>query len=118
MSREANRARQDKKALKILKRQAKKPPSDINESIKLGDQLVAVREWSSAINCFRCALKIDDRNVTALNKLAYALACAGLLKKSIQAYKSALSIQPKNHELLNSLGAICNAVGEPQKALE
>jgi len=108
----------ERRAIKALKKQAKKPPANIDDCIALGDQLAVAREWKSAINCFQAALNKEERNARVLGKLAYVCACAGLLNKALNCYELALTIQPENSELPKNIGAIYLATGDPRRALE
>lgn len=84
----------------------------------LGDRFVDAREWLDAIECFKIVIEQDNTNVNALSKLGYACGSAGLLTEAMNAYLTALQIEPERQHLLKDLGAIQLARGLPSLALD
>jgi tetratricopeptide (TPR) repeat protein len=63
------------------------------------------KQYSKAIECYGKALKMDERNATALNGLGYILVDTDInITQGISFCKKAVSTNPKNAAYLDSLG--------------
>lgn len=73
---------------------------------KRGWELWQQQEFSSAIEPFEQAVKLDPKNVNAWNGLGWARFNGGDAEKAIEAFNKCIKLEPKHPAALNGLGQI------------
>lgn len=78
----------------------------VNNLVKLAIEAASISNWTEAIKLNNEILGFQKDNVEALNRLGKAYSCLGNLKKSREAYKKVVAIDPYNLIALKNLERI------------
>lgn len=92
-------------------------PKDIIVRALMADRSMAVKKYQEAASQYKALLAIDPKNALFLNNLAWV---SGELKdpKAVDYAEQALSLQPKNAAILDTLGTLLVAKGEAARGTE
>ncbi|PKD43319.1 tetratricopeptide repeat protein [Rhodohalobacter barkolensis] len=83
----------------------------------LGDVQQELDEWSSAVDAYNMALRLDPNNHNALNNYAYFLSVRGeRLADALEMAEKAISIEPENAAYLDTIGWIHFNLGNYDEA--
>ena len=76
-----------------------------------------VRRWSSSIVIWQHTVAVTRQNARAHNHLGHALAAAGRDAEALEAYETALRLNPDSPEALNNMGALLARHGDNEPAI-
>lgn len=96
---------------------AEKNPGYIPALSKLGLVNIHLKDYSAAVDSFRRAVELDDRNSYAHQMLGYSLAKMGDLVGAEKSVKAALELEPglaKSHFLLGTIVQHLGRLGEAE----
>jgi tetratricopeptide (TPR) repeat protein len=74
-------------------------------------------DYTEAIACFKRAISMENTNYLLWFNLGVTYRDAGELGKAKSALKCALSFNPEDQEIMETLALICNTMGSPQEAI-
>ncbi len=76
-----------------------------------------VAYWQDGVSLFQRALAVTENNWVAHGNLGVLFAGAGRYPEALTHYRQALSLQPRQPEVLVSLGRLLMQLGRPQEAV-
>jgi tetratricopeptide (TPR) repeat protein len=117
-ARQARQAGRLEEAIAILDRIASVCPDDPRLLQELGAAYFDSRAMSAAVACFRRAVSLDGRLVSAHRGLARALHRLGDADHAIVAYRRAIELSPRDAESLSHLGNLLHGLGRRTEAAE
>ena len=109
--------RQNKDALRELRKTVELLPDDAEAHGNLGAALCDSGQWAEALPCLRRALAIDPQNAEALLDTANACATLGRADEAIELYQRALARNPASLQAHNNLGLALASLGRREEAV-
>lgn len=90
--------------------------SNPNELLELGISLCRLARWREAIDPLQRALEIDPSKVAAHYQLGDAYNQTDRLPDALEAYETAVRLQPDHWRALKGIGVILDRLGRPAEA--
>jgi eukaryotic-like serine/threonine-protein kinase len=105
------------KEKEIYESLVKEFPRDAEARTSLAQRLVAEGDAAQAISVLEAGLKLDPKDETLLNQLAYAQADAGNLQAALEADDQYMAVRPNDPNPLDSRGDILYALNHDDEAV-
>src|SRR3954470_12417602 len=90
--------------------------SNPDELLELGISLCRRARWREAIDPLQRAVSLDPSKVAAHYQLGDAYNATDRLADALEAYESAVRLQPDHWRALKGVGVVLDRLGRPQEA--
>lgn len=110
-------ANQPKDALATARRWLKEHPEDQIVRMRLGQQLIALKDYPAAIAELKVAANAAPNNIEALNNLAWAMSEAGD-PKAVETAARAYALAPSSSAITNTYGWVLVQHGDVKRGVD